>query len=90
MAKGGKSKGFISQGLYKNVSQKTRNGVKSSKDSGVKLLEKQKAWLEGSNPWITIENPNKEQTNKKFIRVRYNDMAGGSAKDREKRMFVLK
>jgi len=88
--KGGKSKGFISQGIHSNVSASTRNAMRASVSAGDKMLNKQKAWLKGKNPWVTMENPNKEQTNKRFIRVRYNDLMGGTAKDREKRMFVLK
>jgi len=88
--KGGKSKGFISQGIHKNVNRKTLNAMRASKGPAEKLLNKQKAWLKGKNPWVTIANPNKEQTNKRFIRVRMNDIMGGSAKDREKRMFIMK
>jgi hypothetical protein len=88
--KGGKSKGFISQGLYRNVSKKTLNAMRADRTVADKLINIQKAWLKGKNPWITIANPNKEQTNKRFIRVRMNDMMGGTARDREKRMFVVK
>lgn len=88
--KGGKSSGFISQGVHRNVSQKTLNAIRADRSKGDKFLNKQKAWLKGKNPWVTMENPNKEQTNKRFIRVRYNDLMGGSAKDREKRMFTMK
>lgn len=28
------------------------------------------AWFAGKNPWVTIPNPSKEATNKRFIRVR--------------------
>lgn len=87
--KGGKSKGFISQGIHSNVSSATRRAMRASRSEADKLINKQKAWLKGSNPWITIANPNKEQTNKRFIRVRMNDLMGGSAKDREKRMFTM-
>lgn len=36
------------------------------------MLDKYSAYLKGTNPWITIPNPDKQQTNKKFIRVRAN------------------
>jgi hypothetical protein len=88
--KGGKSKGFISQGIHSNVSASTRRAMRAGRSEADKFLNKQKAWLKGKNPWVTMENPNKEQTNKRFIRVRYNDLMGGSAKDREKRMFTMK
>jgi hypothetical protein len=53
------------------------------------MLNKQRAWVNGSNPWLTIENPNKEQTNKRFIRVRMNDLNGGPAKERSKKIFAM-
>lgn len=87
--KGGKSKGFISQGLYRNVSKKTLNAIRADRPEADKFLNKQRAWLNGKNPWVTIANPNKEQTNKRFIRVRMNDLMGGSAKEREKRMYTM-
>lgn len=88
--KGGKSKGFISQGKHSNVSTATRRLMRAGKSEAQKALDKQAAWLKGGNPWITIPNPNKEQTNKRFIRVRYNDIMHGSAKDREKNAYVMK
>jgi hypothetical protein len=88
--KGGKSSGFISQGVHSNVNSKTLSVMKANKSDAEKMLDKQRAWLKGKNPWMTIANPNKEQTNKKFIRVKMNDMMGGTARDREKRMFITK
>jgi hypothetical protein len=88
--KGGKSKGFISQGIHSNVSKSTLRAMRADRSEADKLINKQKAWLEGKNPWVTIANPNKEQTNKRFIRVRYNDIMGGTAKDREKRAIIMK
>ena len=88
--KGGKSKGFVSQGIHSNVKKSTLAGVRADRSEIDKMLNKQRAWLNGSNPWVTIDNPNKEQTNKRKIRVRMNDLMGGSAKDREKRAYVMK
>lgn len=82
--KGGSGKTYVSKGERKS-SAKTRVS-----DPATKLINAQKAWLKGSNPWITIENPNKEQTNKRFIRVRMNDLMRGTAKEREKNMYVMK
>jgi len=55
-----------------------------------KLLNKQRAYMKGSNPWITMENPNKSETNKPFIKVRMSELRGGAYKDIQKRAFVLK
>jgi hypothetical protein len=92
MAKGKKSSGktYTSQGKYRNVSKATLNAMRAGKSEIDKMLDKQRAWLSGKNPWVTIDNPNKEQTNKRKIRVRMNDLCGGSAKDIEKRAYVMK
>lgn len=92
MAKGKKSSGknYTSKGERSNVSKATLRLMRAGKSEGDKLIDKQNAWLKGSNPWVTIDNPNKEQTNKRRIRVRMNDLMRGSAKDREKNMYVMK
>lgn len=74
--KGGKSKGFVSQGLHPNVSRDTLKGMKRNVSSADKQLNKINAYWAGKNPWITMENPNKEQTNKRFIRVKANTLWG--------------
>lgn len=88
--KGGKSKGFISAGIHSNVSNSTKRAVRAARSEADKLADKQAAWLNGKNPWVTIDNPNKEETNKRRIKVRMNDLMGGSAKDRKKRTFTMK
>lgn len=92
MGKGKKASGknYVSKGQHRNVSKSTLRLMRASKSETEKLLDKQNAWLKGSNPWLTIENPNKEQTNKKYIRVRMNDLRGGTAKDLEKRSYIMK
>jgi hypothetical protein len=68
--KGGKSKGFISQGLHSNVSKKTRNAVrKEYLASGERLINQRHAFDAGKNVMVTIPNPNTNETNKRFIRV---------------------
>lgn len=88
---GKKSSGkhYTSKGERKNVASSLLNGIRSERSGADDMLNKQKAWINGSNPWVTLENPNKEQTNKKFIRVRYNDLMHGSYKELEKRMFTM-
>lgn len=68
--KGGKSKGAVSAGIHSNVSTATKKLVKSGyKQSGQRVLNQLNAHLAGKKVMITIPNPNKEQTNKPFIRV---------------------
>lgn len=80
--KGGSGKTYVSKGERKS-SMKTR-----SQNLSDKTINKQKAWLKGQNPWVTIENPNKEQTNKPFIRVKANEL-WGNPKERAKKSFVM-
>lgn len=90
MGKASKSKGSVSAGIHSNVSNSTRRLMRAGKSEGDKLIDKQNAWLKGQNPWVTINNPNKEQTNKRRIRVRMNDLMHGTAKDREKNSYIMK
>jgi len=69
--KGGKSKGFISKGIHSNVSRKITNAMRSEYlQSGDRILNQMKALRQGKDIVLTVANPNKEQTNKKFIKVR--------------------
>jgi hypothetical protein len=84
--KGGKSESTTSAGTRRS-SMRTRGFGVSDME---KLLNKQKAFMKGSNPWMTIENPNKSQTNKPYIKVRMSDLRGGSFKDIQKRSYMMK
>lgn len=90
MGKKSSGKHYVSKGERKNVSNATKRLMRAGKSDADKMMDKQKAWLKGQNPWITIENPNKEDTSRRFIRVRMNDLNHGSVKERDKRMFVMK
>jgi len=69
--KGGKSKGFISQGKHRNVNRKIVNAMRSEYlQSGDRVLNQMAALKQGKDVVMTIPNPNKEQTNKKFIKVK--------------------
>lgn len=69
--KGGKSKGFISQGIHSNVDRKITNVMRSDYlQSGDRVLNQMAALRKGKDVVMTIANPNKEQTNKKFIKVK--------------------
>jgi hypothetical protein len=37
------------------------------------ISHKLDAWLDKKNPWLTVKNRDKNETNKRFIRVRAND-----------------
>lgn len=75
--KGGKSKGFISQGVHSNVSRSTKHAMrKDYMSSGQRIVNQRAAWAKGLNVVLTMENPNKAQTNKRFIRVNARDVWG--------------
>lgn len=70
-SKGGKSKGKVSQGIHSNVSKKIRSAMRAEyRSSPQRILNQMKALAQGKDVVFTIENPNKEQTNKKFIKQR--------------------
>jgi ribosomal protein L21E len=72
MAKGknSKSSGKVSAGVHSNVSKKLTNALKSDyRKSGDRLMNQLIAYKQGKRVMITIENPNKNETNKRFIRV---------------------
>lgn len=88
MGKKASGKTYTSKGIHSNVSRSTLAGMRKERDPSEKVINIQKAWLANRNPWVTIENPNKEQKDKRFIRVRANDL-WGSPKEREKKFFVM-
>lgn len=75
--KGGKSSGFISQGIHSNVDRKISNSIRRDyMASGDRLLNQIAAWRKGRNVVFTIPNPNPNETNKRFIRVNARDLKG--------------
>ena len=75
--KGGKSSGNISAGVHSNVNRAVlREMRKDYMASGERMLNQRDAWAKGKNVVLTIENPNKHETNKRFIRVAAKDLWG--------------
>lgn len=75
--KGGKSSGFISQGIHSNVDRKISNSMRRDyMASGDRLLNQIAAWKKGRNVVFTIPNPNPNETNKRFVRVNARDLKG--------------
>ena len=66
----------VSKGERRSVSRATCNAVKRDRTYIEKIMFKQKAWLKGQNPWITVDNPNPNETNKRKIRIRANQAWG--------------
>ena len=87
MAKKSSGKSYTSKGERKNVSNATRAAMRASRPASQKQLDILNEWKKGKNPWITIENPNKNETNKRFIKIRLSDMKG-TYKEAEKKFFM--
>lgn len=72
MAKGKSSKGSGKQsaGIHSNVSKKIVNAMRSEYlASGDRVLNQLHAHKKGKRVMVTIENPNKKETNKRLIKV---------------------
>ena len=75
--KGGKSSGHISNGVHSNVNRRITNKMRRDYiASGDRIYNQRLAWAAGKNVVLTIENPNKNETNKRFIRVNARDLWG--------------
>jgi hypothetical protein len=85
-SKAGKTKGAVSAGIHSNVSKKVLNALRSDyMKSGQRLLNQRIAFDAGKNVMVTIENPNKNETNKRFIRVNARDVWRTNRDDRNKK-----
>ena len=61
----------------KGIHGTTKSRSKTDPDySTRRILNQQKAWMLGKNVVLTIDNPNKNETNKKFIKVNAKDIFG--------------
>ena len=65
----------VSKGERRPIDPKWRKQYrKEYNGSTAQMQNKLEAWLAGKNVMLTIENPNKNETNKRFIRVNANDV----------------
>lgn len=79
--KGGKSSGVVSQGIHSNVSTRITNQLRSEYlASSERVINQLQAWKKNKNVVLTIENPNKNETNKRFIKVKAFDYWGSPKK----------
>jgi hypothetical protein len=66
---------YTSKGERNSVSDKLRKAIKRDRTEIDKLEAKLKFWARGKRTMVTIPNPNKNETNKRFIRVEGNHPA---------------
>lgn len=69
-------KKITSKGIHSTVNRGVVRSVKTGRSLLEIRLNKIDAWLKGKNPWVTITNPSKLETNKPFIKVRANAYFG--------------
>ena len=81
-----KSKGNVSAGSNSNVSRATRRDMRQAYlESGERPINQVKALMKGKDVVMTIPNPNKEQTNRPFIRKRISAKAWNAERDWSKK-----
>ena len=75
---GKKSSGntYQSKGERPSVKRNILNGVRRNVTPSQKAEHIMNAYLKGRNPWLTVPNPNTNETNKRFIRVKSEDLWG--------------
>lgn len=65
-----KSSGKVSAGINSNVDKKILNGLRREYlQSGDRIMNQLRAFRNKKNVMLTIENPNKEDKGRKYIRV---------------------
>jgi hypothetical protein len=70
-----KRKTYVSKGKYASVSKDTLKAMARDRSYADRLLAQLKHWGRGKRTMVTIPNPNKNETNKPFIRVEGNHPA---------------
>jgi hypothetical protein len=73
----------------REANRQISKAIKRDRSAIVKWTMKQKAWLAGKNPWLSVPNENTADTKRRFVRVRADTYWGdprkgfmqGAAKD---------
>jgi hypothetical protein len=60
---------YSSKGKGDSVSKETLRAMRAERSELDKILNKLNVWATGKKVMVTIPNPNKNETNKRFIRV---------------------
>ena len=73
------------------TSKGERRSSMSTRETDIvsKTINIKNAYWQGRNPWITIDNPSRENTKERKIRVRANEL-WGDPKARLKQQFIMK
>jgi hypothetical protein len=68
MAKKATGKHYTSKGERK-ANQKISNAVRNDRSEAENMINKYKAYEAGKKVFLTVPNPNPNETNKKFIKI---------------------
>lgn len=93
MAKGKKASGknYVSKGERDCVARSTRNAMRREyMQSGQRILNQIEALKKGKDVVMTVPNPNREETNKRFIKVRISAKEWNAGKGGKGRDFIMK
>jgi len=82
-----KIKGKLSKGLRFAVDPSLTKSIRADRSYLTQLNILRKAWSKGYNPWVSIDNPNGNETNKRKIKVKLNSIWGKFGE--KKRKIVL-
>jgi hypothetical protein len=89
MARKASGKHYTSAGIHSNVKKSTLNAMRREGGDVKKIINIQTAYWKGQNPWVTIDNPNRENTKERKIRVKANEL-WGNPKERDKQRYIMK
>lgn len=65
---------------YTSKGERISSMKTATRNPSDRVMNQLKAWLKGKNVVLTIENPNKNETGKRFIRVNARDIWGDPRK----------
>lgn len=69
MGKKTKRAKYTSKGGPRSVDRHTLKLMRADRSEADRLMDKLKLWARGKRVTVTVPNPNKNETNKRFIRV---------------------
>lgn len=70
-----KRKAYTSKGKYGSISKETVKAMRKDRTYTDRLANQLKQWARGRRTMVTVPNPNKNETNKPFIKVEGNHPA---------------
>lgn len=67
---------YVSKGLFSNMSKSNIRLCREGRSEGDKIENKLNAWRAGKRGFVTIANPNPAETDRRFIKVTFNQFFG--------------